>query len=110
MQGAFAGDAKLIMLDEIHKYHDWKNHVKGLFDKHKGDFSILVTGSAGRGSASWQHPHHQRRQVSALYAIAFSRCIQHASLFSTTSFNVILRYIWLRNILAGDINSKSTHS
>jgi len=46
MQGAFAGDAKLIMLDEIHKYHDWKNHVKGLFDKHKDDFSILVTGSA----------------------------------------------------------------
>jgi len=46
MQSAFAGDAKLIMLDEIHKYHDWKNHVKGLFDKRKDDFSILVTGSA----------------------------------------------------------------
>jgi len=46
MQGTFAGDAKLIMLDEIHKYADWKNHVKGLFDKHKDDFSILVTGSA----------------------------------------------------------------
>ncbi len=46
MQSAFAGDAELIMLDEIHKYHDWKNHVKGLFDKHKDDFSILVTGSA----------------------------------------------------------------
>ncbi len=45
MQGAFAGDARLIMLDEIHKYTDWKNHVKGLFDKHKDDFSILVTGS-----------------------------------------------------------------
>jgi predicted AAA+ superfamily ATPase len=46
MQGAFAGDAKLIMLDEIHKYHDWKNHVKGLFDKYRDDFAILVTGSA----------------------------------------------------------------
>jgi len=46
LEGAFAGDAKLIMLDEIHKYADWKNHVKGLFDKHKDDFSILVTGSA----------------------------------------------------------------
>jgi len=46
IQGAFAGDANLIMLDEIHKYHDWKNHVKGLFDKHRRDFSILVTGSA----------------------------------------------------------------
>ena len=46
MQGAFAGDVGLIMLDEVHKYADWKNHVKGLFDKHKKDFSILVTGSA----------------------------------------------------------------
>jgi len=34
------------MLDEIHKYHDWKNHIKGLFDKHRDDFSMLVTGSA----------------------------------------------------------------
>jgi len=42
----FQGDANIIMLDEIHKYHDWKNHIKGLFDKHRHDFSILVTGSA----------------------------------------------------------------
>jgi len=46
LQGSFRGDAGIIMLDEIHKYHDWKNHIKGLFDKHKNDFSILVTGSA----------------------------------------------------------------
>jgi predicted AAA+ superfamily ATPase len=46
LQGSFRGDAGIILLDEIHKYHDWKNHIKGLFDKHRGDFSILVTGSA----------------------------------------------------------------
>lgn len=42
----FRGDAEILLLDEIHKFHDWKNHTKGLFDKHKDDFSILVTGSA----------------------------------------------------------------
>ncbi len=46
LEGRFAGDANLIMLDEIHKYADWKNHVKGLFDKHKEDCSFLVTGGA----------------------------------------------------------------
>ncbi|MDX8408508.1 MAG: ATP-binding protein [Mariprofundales bacterium] len=46
VQANFFGDADVIMLDEIHKFDDWKNHIKGLFDKHNRQFSILVTGSA----------------------------------------------------------------
>lgn len=37
---------ELIIYDEIHKYKFWKNYLKGEYDKHKGDFDILVTGSA----------------------------------------------------------------
>lgn len=46
MQSTFKGDAEIILFDEIHKYKDWKNYLKGQFDKHRGDFKILVTGSA----------------------------------------------------------------
>jgi predicted AAA+ superfamily ATPase len=46
LQSQFKGDAEIVLFDEIHKYKDWKNYLKGQFDKHKGDFGILVTGSA----------------------------------------------------------------
>ena len=46
IQSSFKGDAQLILFDEIHKYKGWKNYLKGQFDKHRGDFKILVTGSA----------------------------------------------------------------
>ncbi|MDP4011510.1 MAG: ATP-binding protein [Candidatus Roizmanbacteria bacterium] len=37
---------KLLIFDELHKYKNWKNYIKGIYDKHKDDFSILLTGSA----------------------------------------------------------------
>lgn len=46
LQSRFKGDAGIVLFDEIHKYKDWKNYLKGQFDKHKGDFNILMTGSA----------------------------------------------------------------
>ncbi len=36
----------LIVLDEIHKYRDWRRLVKGLYDTNKSHRQILVTGSA----------------------------------------------------------------
>ncbi|MBU1085411.1 MAG: AAA family ATPase [Candidatus Beckwithbacteria bacterium] len=42
----FPAESKLIIYDELHKYKNWKNQVKGLFDKYRGKVSILVTGSA----------------------------------------------------------------
>lgn len=36
----------LIIFDEIHKYKDWKNYLKGLYDSYQGTMDILVTGSA----------------------------------------------------------------
>jgi uncharacterized protein len=46
LKGIFAGDAQLVVFDEIHKYKQWKNYIKGIFDTYKDTFHILVTGSA----------------------------------------------------------------
>lgn len=35
----------LIILDEIHKYRDWKNYLKGVYDQFGTDYQFLVTGS-----------------------------------------------------------------
>jgi len=37
---------KLIVLDEIHKFKNWRNFVKGLYDTLKNTHTFLVTGSA----------------------------------------------------------------
>lgn len=36
----------LIIFDEIHKFPQWKNYLKGLYDLHHSQMKILVTGSA----------------------------------------------------------------
>ena len=35
-----------VVLDEIHKYHKWRNLLKGLYDKYHEEHSFIVTGSA----------------------------------------------------------------
>lgn len=35
----------LVILDEIHKYRDWKNYLKGIYDEFQEAFNFLVTGS-----------------------------------------------------------------
>lgn len=42
----FSPDSQLVIFDEIHKYRHWKNFVKGIYDKKKDEFKVLVTGSA----------------------------------------------------------------
>lgn len=42
----FPEDTDLIIFDELHKYRHWKSYLKGLYDKRKKDFHIIVTGSA----------------------------------------------------------------
>ena len=36
----------LIVFDELHKYKDWKNFIKGFYDLYKKQLQIIVTGSA----------------------------------------------------------------
>ena len=35
----------LIVLDEIHKYKDWKNYLKGIYDQFHDQFKFLASGS-----------------------------------------------------------------
>jgi hypothetical protein len=42
----FPADKKLFIFDEIHKYRNWKNFLKGFYDKNKERIKILVTGSS----------------------------------------------------------------
>lgn len=39
------GKPPLIILDEIHKYRDWKNYLKGIYDGYSDEFRFLATGS-----------------------------------------------------------------
>lgn len=44
--GQFNSDAKLIIMDELHKYRPWKRLIKGYYDTKLKDQRFLVTGSA----------------------------------------------------------------
>ena len=46
LKDQFPFDQKTIVLDEIHKYKNWRNLIKGLYDKHHEDHQFIVTGSA----------------------------------------------------------------
>jgi predicted AAA+ superfamily ATPase len=51
------------IFDEIHKYKQWRNYLKGLYDKNKNTHKIMVTGSARldlyrRGGDSLQGRYH----------------------------------------------------
>lgn len=35
----------LVILDEIHKYKEWKNYLKGVYDKFNDEFHFLISGS-----------------------------------------------------------------
>ena len=46
MNYEYPGESELLIFDEIHKYKKWKQLIKGIYDKNKDKFSILITGSA----------------------------------------------------------------
>ena len=35
-----------MILDELHKFKDWKNYIKGFFDTYNKEYKIILTGSA----------------------------------------------------------------
>jgi predicted AAA+ superfamily ATPase len=66
MSSDWPGDAPLIILDEIHKYKRWKNHIKGEYDKLHKTYKFLVTGSSRldvfrKGGDSLQGRYHYYR-------------------------------------------------
>ena len=60
-----SGRARLV-LDEIHKFGEWRSLVKGLYDKNRSSVSVIVTGSARldhyrKGGDSLQGRYHYYR-------------------------------------------------
>lgn len=43
---AWPKNASLVVLDELHKYHLWKNYLKGVVDEFQNRPPLLITGSA----------------------------------------------------------------
>ena len=37
---------KFVIFDEIHKFKNWRNYIKGICDRHRREKKLLVTGSA----------------------------------------------------------------
>ncbi|NQU64889.1 MAG: AAA family ATPase, partial [SAR324 cluster bacterium] len=63
LRGDLPGGQNLIVLDEIHKYKEWRNLIKGFFDQYKSKKKFLITGSARldyyrRGGDSLQGRYH----------------------------------------------------
>lgn len=46
LKGELPTQFKYLVLDEIHKYKNWRSLVKGYYDKYHEKFRIIVTGSA----------------------------------------------------------------
>lgn len=45
-KASWSRNADIVVLDEIHKMKEWKQHLKGIYDTKYANQSILVTGSA----------------------------------------------------------------
>lgn len=46
LRGELPSAESVILLDEIHKYPEWRNLIKGLYDKFKKKKKFIITGSA----------------------------------------------------------------
>lgn len=46
IDSSFSPDSELLIFDEVHKYKNWKNHIKGIYDSNYEIYRMMVTGSA----------------------------------------------------------------
>ncbi len=66
IRGQLPSKQPLVIFDEIHKFANWRNLIKGHYDKNKSRMSFLVTGSARldyyrKGGDSLQGRYHYYR-------------------------------------------------
>ena len=66
LAGALPGGQDFLIFDEIHKYKNWRNLIKGFYDQYKSQKKFLITGSARldhyrRGGDSLQGRYHYYR-------------------------------------------------
>ncbi len=66
LNAEFPPHQPLLIFDEIHKFSEWRNLVKGIYDKNRSSLSVIVTGSARldyyrKGGDSLQGRYHYYR-------------------------------------------------
>ncbi|MBF0288634.1 MAG: ATP-binding protein [SAR324 cluster bacterium] len=66
LNGKLPGGQELIIFDEIHKYKNWRNLLKGFYDQYKSKKKFMITGSARldhyrKGGDSLQGRYHYHR-------------------------------------------------
>lgn len=84
---SFSPESDLIIFDEVHKYTNWKNHIKGFYDGFKQSYKILVTGSARldlyrKGGDSMMGRYHYHR----LHPITLAEADDSAPPFNINEF------------------------
>lgn len=99
---AVLDEKPLIVFDEIHKYKEWKNYLKGFIDEYKGQLNIIVTGSAKlnivrRGGDSLMGRYFIYRihplSVRELDSIALvHKVIQHPKKIDDDQFNALFHF------------------
>jgi hypothetical protein len=92
-----------IIFDELHKYADWKNFIKGFFDKYEHlKWKIVVTGSSrldtyrkGGDSLTGRYFHFQMHPLSPAELVHTDFCeepLRKPSKLSDTAWNTLLRF------------------
>jgi len=84
---SFSPSSKLLLFDEIHKYKNWKNLIKGLYDGFGDQYRVLVTGSARldlyrKGGDSMLGRYHYHR----LHPISYAEAAGYSDQFSAVHF------------------------
>ncbi len=105
MRPGWPGNIELIILDEIHKYKNWKNLIKGEYDKLKNKYKFLVTGSSKldiyrRGGDSLQgryhyyrlHPFSLAELLNKKNKIEISKEIFFGDKYYMSEFNTLFEY------------------
>jgi uncharacterized protein len=83
----FSPDAELLIFDEVHKYKNWKNHIKGIYDSRQETHRIMVTGSARmdlyrKGGDSMMGRYHYHR----LHPISLAEASDQYNCFNIDDF------------------------
>ncbi len=84
---SFSPDSEIIIFDEVHKYKNWKNHIKSFYDVYGDKYRIIVTESARldlyrKGGDSMLGRYHYHR----LHPISYAEAAGCAGEFNMDEF------------------------
>ena len=91
----FQNNSEILIFDEIHKYQNWKNHIKGLYDSRGSEYKIVVTGSSRldvyrRGGDSMFGRYHYYR----LHPISLAEALKIHNDFKSLEKSYQLNFSW----------------